>query len=185
MGQRLDYVGLAPEGIAAMRGVEHYLNTASGLEPGLVDFVRLLASLLNGCEFCVGMHGHELKKKMNETDGRIGELAGWRESDAYTQRERAAFAWTEVVTNVQEGHVPDEAFAAVREHFSDVEVVNLTIAIASINAWNRLGIAFRPEWRGSVKPTLGDKTAKDGAPGSGGVREDAGDGGKVSVEEEG
>jgi AhpD family alkylhydroperoxidase len=167
MGQRLDYMGLAPEGVAAMRGVEHYLNTESGLEQGLLEFVRLRASLLNGCEFCVGMHEHDLAKR-NETADRIGQVAGWRESDVYTQRERAALAWTEVVTNVQVGHVPEEAFRAAREHFSEAELVNLTIAIGSINAWNRLGIAFQSEWRPKGRPLAVED-----------------DGGKVSVEEEG
>ena len=109
MAQRLKYTELAPEGIAAMRALEHYLNTGTGLEPEMLALVRLRASLLNGCEYCVGMHQHEAKKH-NETEGRITDVADWRGSDAYTQRERAAFAWTEVVTNIQNGHAPDEGF---------------------------------------------------------------------------
>ena len=144
MTQRLQYAELAPEGLAAFRAVEHYANTASGLEPTLLELVRLRASLLNGCEYCIGLHTHELKKH-NETPDRIAQLPTWRTSTAYTERERAAFAWTEAITNIQDGHASDEAYAAVRQHFSDPDLVNLTIAIASINAWNRIAIAFRAE----------------------------------------
>lgn len=162
MAQRLNYVDLAPAGVTAMRSVEHYLNTASGLEPSLLEMVRLLASLMNECEYCIGLHTHELTKR-HEPESRVSSVLGWRESDAYTVRERAAFAWTEAVTHLHAGHVPDESFAAAREHFSDPDLVNLTMAIASINAWNRMGIAFRAEKR----PTAADED----------------DGGKVSVED--
>ena len=143
--QRLNYKRLAPEGLAAMSALEHYLNTATGLDTSLLDLVRLRASLMNGCEFCIGMHSHDLKKKYHEPDGRVDSVSEWRESSAYTQRERAALAWTEVVTSL-EGHVPDMAYAAAREHFEEKELVDLTLAIASINAWNRMGVAFRPQW---------------------------------------
>ena len=146
MPPRLNYAELAPNGLAAMRAVEHYLNTGTLLDPVLLELVRLRASLLNGCEFCIEMHTHELNRH-NETSGRIAAVATWRESDAYTERERAAFAWTEVITNIQDGHASDEDFAAAQEHFSDVDLVNLTLAIAQINAWNRLAITFRSEKR--------------------------------------
>jgi AhpD family alkylhydroperoxidase len=146
MSQRLNYMELSPEAMAAMRSVEHSLNTASGLESGLLELVRLRASLMNGCEYCIGLHTHELKKH-NETEARIASVEDWRNSDAYTQRERAALAWTEAVTNIHHGHASDEAFAAVREHFAEKELVDLTVAIAGINAWNRIAIAFRAEKR--------------------------------------
>ena len=158
MTQRLNYMELAPEAMAAMRSVEHYVNAGSGLESSLLELVRLRASLRNGCEYCVGLHTHELKKH-NETDGRIADVSRWRESDAYTQRERAALAWTEAVTDIQDGHASDEAFAAVREHFGEKELVDLTVAIASINAWNRMAISFRAEHRGhaaTAKPVEND-----------------------------
>lgn len=172
MTQRLNYVKLSPEGVAAMSAVEHYVNTASGLESSLLELVRLRASLLNGCEYCIGLHRHELKKH-NETDGRIEDVAAWQKSDAYTQRERAALAWTEAVTDIQDGHASDQAFAAVREHFAEKELVDLTVAIASINAWNRMAISFRAEHRGqaSAAPT---PTVQDDVPD---------DEGKVSVED--
>lgn len=141
---RLKYAEVAPEGIAQMRAVEHYLNTASGLEPSLLELVRLRSSLLNGCEFCVALHYREAAKR-NETAERIDGVAEWRNSDLYTQRERSALAWAEAVTNIQDGHAPDVVYEAARAHFSDTELVNLTIAVASINSWNRVAIAFRAQ----------------------------------------
>jgi len=124
-----------------MRALEHYLNTASGLEPVLLDLVRLRASLMNGCEYCIALHTAELKKQ-HEPEERIAGLGDWRGSSAYTQRERAALAWTEAVTNIQDGHAPDAVYDEVRAHFSDVETANLTLAITTINAWNRLAISM-------------------------------------------
>jgi AhpD family alkylhydroperoxidase len=141
MAARLHFYKLAPEGMAHMTALGHYLNTEAGLEPVLLDLVRLRASLMNGCEYCIQLHTAELKKA-HEPEERIAGLSDWRGSSAYTQRERAALAWTEAVTDIQDGHAPDEAYAQVREHFSDVETVNLTLAITTINAWNRLAIAL-------------------------------------------
>jgi AhpD family alkylhydroperoxidase len=132
--------------LAALRSVEHYLNTGSALEPVLLELVRLRASLVNGCEYCIGLHTHELQKH-NETADRIVAVADWQPSAAYSQRERAAFAWTDAVTNIQDGHASDEAYAAALQEFTEPELVNLTLAIASINAWNRVAIAFRAEIR--------------------------------------
>ncbi len=148
-GQRLRYMDLAPEGMRALSGVEHSLNTESCLPAVLLELVRLRASLMNGCEYCIGLHTSELRKH-HEPVGRIEGVAGWRKSESFTQRERAALRWAEVITDIQNGHASDVEFAAVREHFSDVEVVELTLAVASINAWNRMAIAFRPEWRPRV-----------------------------------
>ena len=151
--QRLRYPELAPEGVAAQSAVEHYLNANSGLGAVLLELVRLRCSLLNGCEYCVGLHSAELRKH-HEPEGRIGGVSRWREGDAFTARERAGLRWAEVITDIQVGHAGDAEFTAVREHFSDVEVVNLTLAIGSINAFNRMAIAFRPQWR--------EKTEDDG-----------------------
>jgi len=146
MAARLEYGKLAPEGMARMAALGHYLNTETGLEPVLLDLVRLLASLMNGCEYCIKLHSTELRK-LHEPEERIAGLSDWRgagagSGGAYTQRERAAFAWTEAVTNIQDGHAPDAVYAQVREHFSEVEMVNLTLAITTINAWNRLEISL-------------------------------------------
>ena len=175
MAQRLNYIELSPDGTGAMRVPEHYLNTASGLEVALLEKVRLRASQINGCTYCTDLHTHELNRH-NEAAGRIEQLAVWRTSDVYTQRERAALAWTEAITDIQHGHASDEEYTAVRSHFSEKEVVDLTVAVASINAWNRLAIAFRAERR---KPAHSpDSRAPVDHSGDG-------DGGKVTVEEEG
>jgi AhpD family alkylhydroperoxidase len=138
---RLKYMDLVPDGMAKMQALEHYLNTGTGLEASLLDLVRLRASLMNGCEYCIHLHTAELQK-LNEPKERIDGLAEWRNSDIYTQRERAALAWAEVVTNIQDGHAPDAVYDEVRAHFSDVETVNLTLTITTINAWNRIAISL-------------------------------------------
>lgn len=138
---RLKYGQLAPEGMEKMRELEHYLNSGSGLTAPLMEMVRLRVSLMNGCEYCIGLHTAELKRH-NETAERIAAVAEWRSSDIYTQQERAALGWAEAVTNIQEGHAPDVVFEAVRAHFTEVETVNLTLVITTINAWNRLAISL-------------------------------------------
>jgi len=143
--RKLNYVKISPEPYKLMSALGHYLTAESGLEQTLLEFVKLRASLLNGCHFCIELHTGELKK-IHETADRIAGLSGWRNTDIYTQRERAALAFAEAVTNIQEG-MPDAVFAAVREHFTEKEMVDLTWAIAQINAWNRMGITFQPEPR--------------------------------------
>ena len=137
----LKYGQLAPEGLAKMSALEHYLNNETGLEASLLGLVRLRASLMNGCEYCIRLHTSELRK-MNETEARIACVADWRGSEVYTKRERAALAWAEAVTNIQEGHAPDVVYDEVRAQFSDVETVNLTLVISTINAWNRIAISL-------------------------------------------
>jgi AhpD family alkylhydroperoxidase len=138
---RLKYGQLAPEGLAKMRELEHYVSTGTGLDIALLELVRLRASLMKGCEYCITLHTAELRKK-NETAERISQIADWRSSEIYTKPERAALAWTEAVTNIQDGHASDVVYDEVRAHFSDVETVNLTLAITTINAWNRIAIAL-------------------------------------------
>ena len=138
---RLKYGQLAPEGLAKMSALEHYLNNGTGLEASLRELVRLRASLMNGCEYCVRLHTSELQK-VNETAERIAGVADWRSTDIYTKRERAALAWAEALTNIQDGHAPDVVYDEVRAHFSDVETVNLTLVISTINAWNRISISL-------------------------------------------
>jgi AhpD family alkylhydroperoxidase len=165
--QRLRYTELAPAGIAALRAVEHYANTATSLDPVLLELVRLRASLLNGCDYCVALHTHELQKH-NETSDRIAQVANWTTSTAYTHKEQAALAWTEIITNIQDGHAPQAAFDEARQHFTETELVNLTLAIASINAWNRMAIAFRAHH--TPRPDADRNPVAD-------------DGGKVAVDE--
>ena len=114
----------------------------SGLEPELLLLVQMRSSQINGCAFCLNMHFQEAKKH-GETDQRLYLLDAWRESPVYTDRERAALAWTEAVTLITEGHVPDDVFAQAREQFSEAELANLTLAVVAINGWNRFNIAFR------------------------------------------
>jgi AhpD family alkylhydroperoxidase len=147
---RLKYGQLAPEGLARMTALEHYLNTETGLEASLMGLVRLKASLMNGCEYCVRIHTAELKRA-NETEERIAAVGDWRGSEAYTKRERAALAWAEAVTNIQDGHAPDAVYDEVRAHFSEVETVNLTLVITTINAWNRIAISLGTHSEHGVK----------------------------------
>jgi AhpD family alkylhydroperoxidase len=141
MEPRLKYGVLAPEGLARMRELEHYLNTGTGLEPVLLDMVRLRVSLINGCEYCIHLHTAELRK-LNEPAERIEGLRDWSGTDFYTKRERSALAWADAVTDIQDGHAEDVVYEKVREHFDEVETVNLTLAITTINAWNRIAIAL-------------------------------------------
>jgi AhpD family alkylhydroperoxidase len=138
---RLKYEQLAPEGMEKMRALEHYLNTGTGLAASLMELVRLRVSLMNGCEYCIGLHTAELKRH-NETAERIGAVAEWRSLDVYTQQERAALGWAEALTNIQEGHAPDVVYDTMRAHFNEAETVNLTLVIATINTWNRLAISL-------------------------------------------
>ena len=108
------------------------------------------ASQINGCAYCLDMHSKDARAA-GETEQRLYMLDAWRESSVYTDRERAALEWTEVVTRVSEGHVPDSVYDVVRQHFSEEELVNLTLAVVAINGWNRLMISFRVE-AGSYQP---------------------------------
>lgn len=161
MSERLRYPELAPEGIAAMRGLEHYLNATTALPAVLLELVRLRASLLNGCSFCVGHHTKELHKH-NEPATRIEALQNWAASDAFTPREQAALAWTDALTNVQSSHASDAEYGAVSAFFHDKELVDLTLAIAGINAWNRMSIAFGVQWNPSRGQQKGEQKGSAG-----------------------
>lgn len=131
----------APEAREALRGLEKYLARAS-LPRELSELVKLRVSMLNGCAFCVNMHWTNLRAA-GESEQRLYSLAAWREQSGYSPRERAALAWAESLTHVAETGVPDAAFAEVSAHFSRKEIADLSYAIAVINAWNRLCVAFR------------------------------------------
>jgi AhpD family alkylhydroperoxidase len=141
MEHRIDYLKSARGVYEAMLGLEKYLHQSS-LEMPLLDLVKLRASQINGCAYCIDMHWKDLRS-IGEGEQRLYGLDAWEESPYYTDRERAAFAWTEAVTNLHGGHVPDEAYEKVRNVFTETELADLTFAIASINAWNRLAIAAR------------------------------------------
>ena len=125
----------------AMFSLERELH-ASGLEPSLLDLVKVRASQINGCAFCIDMHTKDARVR-GETEQRLYALDAWRETPFYSARERAALAWTEAVTRVADTHVPDEVHAEVASHFPEVDLVALTFAVVTINAWNRLAISFR------------------------------------------
>jgi AhpD family alkylhydroperoxidase len=124
-----------------MLGLSHYLRK-SGLDESLVNLVCLRASQINGCAYCLDMHWKDLRAA-GETEQRLYGLDAWEESPYYSDRERAALAWTDAVTNIREGHVPDEVYDRVRKVFTEKELADLTFAIAAINGWNRLNIAAR------------------------------------------
>lgn len=138
---RLDMAVVAPEAFKAMRALQGYVN-ASGLEKRLLELVKIRASQLNGCAFCIGMHVRDAVKA-GETHERIHLLDAWREAPLYSDREQAALEWTEAVTNVQDGHVPDAVYERAKGSFTQPELVDLTMAIVAINGWNRLMVAFR------------------------------------------
>jgi AhpD family alkylhydroperoxidase len=138
---RIDFYKAAPEAVKAMRGLEHYINH-SGLEPTLRELIKTRASQINGCAYCIDMHTKDARAA-GETEQRLYALNAWRETPFYTERERAALEWTEAITLIADGRAPDDVFLRVRQHFSEVEMVNLTLAIVAINGWNRLGIGFR------------------------------------------
>jgi AhpD family alkylhydroperoxidase len=139
---RLNFYKAAPQAIEALRGLEHYINTASGLEPSLRELIKTRASQINGCAYCIDMHTKDARAA-GETEQRLFALNAWRETPFFTDRERAALAWTEAITLIAEDHVPDEVYFHVRQFFSESELVNLTLAIVAINGWNRMAIAFR------------------------------------------
>ena len=141
MSQRLDYYKASKEATNAMLGLEKSVSQF-GLEKDLLELVRLRASQINGCGYCVDYHITEAKK-LGEADRRLHSVIVWREAPFFTPRERAALTWTESLTRLAETNAPDEDFAAVREHFSDKEIVDLTVAIIAVNGWNRLGVGFR------------------------------------------
>lgn len=141
MAQRLDFYNANPNVIKAMLGLEKRISE-SALEKSLVELVRLRASQINGCAYCIDLHTADARKG-GEDDRRLATLSVWHETPFFTDRERGALAWTEAVTLVSHDHVPDAVWELVRPHFDDAELVDLTLLISTINAWNRFAIAFR------------------------------------------
>jgi len=141
MKPRMNFYQAAPESIKALTAVETQIQS-SGLEQPLIELVRTRASQINGCAFCINMHTQDARKH-GETEQRLYLLNAWREAPLYTDRERAALAWTEAVTLISETHAPDDVYEELRKHFSEAEAVNLTILVGTINAWNRLAVSFR------------------------------------------
>lgn len=141
MKPRIQYGKVAPEGMKAMRGLENYVRQC-GLEGSLLELVKLRASQINGCAYCIDMHTRDARAQ-GEQEQRLYALVAWQETPFFNERERAALAWTEAVTKVGEGHVADSLYENARRYFSEKELVDLTFAIVAINGWNRLAISFR------------------------------------------
>ena len=141
MNERYNYSKAAPGAYKAMLGLEQYLHEC-GLEESLIHLIKLRASQINGCAFCLDMHWKDLRA-IGESEQRLYSLDAWRECPYYTDRERAALEWTEAVTLITDGHTPDAVYEKVRVVFSEKELADLTFAIATINAWNRLAISAR------------------------------------------
>jgi AhpD family alkylhydroperoxidase len=151
MQQRIDVSKISPAVYQAVAALQSYVDK-SGLDPTLRELIKIRASQINGCAFCLAMHTRDARK-LGETEERTHLLNAWREAPIYSERERAALGWIEAITLVAQGHVPDEAFEAVRLQFSEKEIVDLTAAAVAINSWNRIAIAFR------VSPQVESKKA--------------------------
>ncbi len=141
MSARLDYKQFAPEGYRAMLALNRFVES-SGLEHSLMELVKIRASQINGCAYCLDMHTIDARAA-GESEQRIHVLPAWREAPFYSDRERAALEWTEALTLVHETEAPDSAYEVVRKHFSEEEIVNLSLAIVAINGWNRLCVGLR------------------------------------------
>lgn len=149
MEPRLNYSKVSPEGVEGISKLERYVRN-SGLERSLLELIKLRASQLNGCAYCIDMHAKDARTN-GESEQRLYGVSAWHEAPFYTERERAALAWTEAVTLISEDHVPDEVYEEARKHFSEKELVDLTLGIIAINSWNRLAVSFR-SLAGSYQP---------------------------------
>jgi AhpD family alkylhydroperoxidase len=157
MRSRIDFTRVAPQSLKPLFTLGAQIE-ASGLEHPLLELVKMRASQLNGCAYCLDMHSKDARAA-GETEQRLYLLDAWRETSVYSERERAALAWTEAVTLVAESHVPDDAYDQVSSVFTEQELVALTLAITAINSWNRLNIAFRME-AGGYRPGMFNQFAK-------------------------
>lgn len=151
MTRRMNYAQAAPGALQAMMELQRYTQS-SGIEESLLELVKLRASQINGCAYCLDMHSKDARAA-GESEQRIYVLSAWREGPFYSPRERAALAWTEAVTLVSEG-IADDVYEGAREHFSERELVELTLAIIAINGWNRLAVGFGADV-GSYQPAAG------------------------------
>ncbi len=153
MAERMNYAKAFPEGYNAVLQLERVIRS-SGLEPKLLELVKIRASQLNGCAYCIDMHTKGARAR-GETEQRIYALSAWRETPFFSPAERAALAWTEALTNIQQDHASDAVYQEARREFDEVNLMKLTLAITQINTWNRIAIAFRAEpgiYRPATRP---------------------------------
>ena len=151
MKARIDFMAADPKALPLLLGIERHIS-ASRLEPKLLHLVKMRASQINGCAYCLDMHSKDARAE-GETEQRLYSLDAWEEAPYYSDRERAALKWTEAVTLLGDGHVPDDVYEKVRAQFSEQEIASLTLAVAMINTWNRLNVAFRTP-AGGYKPGM-------------------------------
>ncbi len=140
MHEHISYAKISPGGTQAISALEDYVKQC-GLERSLLELVRLRASQINGCAFCIDMHTKDAREE-GESEQRLYGLSAWRESPFYSEREKAAMAWTEAITKINEKQIPDEVYARATQQFTDKELVDLTFTVIAINCWNRLAITF-------------------------------------------
>lgn len=144
MESRLDYMKASPDAFQAVWALEQFVATKSGLDPSLIHLLKLRASQINGCAYCVDMHTKEARKH-GMSEQWIAMVCVWRESAVFDARERALLEWTEALTNLSTTGAPDAVFQDLRAHFSEEEATKLTVAIGAINVWNRLAVGFRTQ----------------------------------------
>jgi AhpD family alkylhydroperoxidase len=149
MKPRLNIAAVSPAAYRSMLGLERFIHESS-IEPKLVHMLKMRASQINGCAYCLDMHSKDARAE-GETEQRLYALDAWRETSFYTERERAALEWTESLTKISEGHAPDEVYERARKQFSEKELVELTMIAVAINGWNRISIGFRTE-AGTYQP---------------------------------
>lgn len=162
MEARIDFRNTVPGAFRAQWALENYVRSSSHLEPFLLELVKIRASQINGCAYCLDMHSKDARAA-GETEQRLYALNAWQETPFFTDRERAALAWTEAITLISSSHASDEVYQEVRQRFTEEELVNLTLAIVTINGWNRLNIAFR-KVPGSYQPASTQRVAAGNLP---------------------
>jgi AhpD family alkylhydroperoxidase len=156
MQPRIDYRKYAQDAQKSLLGLEKYISD-SGLDHKLIHLIKLRASQINGCAYCIDMHSIDARA-IGETEQRLYALDAWRETPFFTDRERAALEWTETLTRVSDTHVPDDVFEEVNKYFSEKEIVDLTIVVSTINMWNRIAISMRAV-PGRYRPTKSSSAA--------------------------
>lgn len=142
MEQRIDYMKAAPDALKAVLALEQFVSQRASIEPRLLHLLKIRASQINGCAFCVDMHVKEARRE-GLGEQWIALISAWRESPVYSDRERAVLEWTDAVTKVADTGAPDCAYEPLKDHFPDAEITKLTVAIGTINIWNRMAVAFR------------------------------------------
>jgi AhpD family alkylhydroperoxidase len=144
MKSRIDLATVSPQAYKAVAGLEHYISNVSGLPKSLIHLIKLRASVINGCAFCVDMHAKEARRD-GHNEQWINLVSVWHEAAVYSDKERAVLAWTDAVTRIADTGAPDADFQGLKAHFSDEEIMKITVAIGTINVWNRLAVGFRAQ----------------------------------------